>query len=243
LLWRLFHNRWIVFGGMGVIAFFTVFGTCLGVQRGRTVGTSDDFFVATATPPASATPSATGTPEPGATPTPTATPVQRRYAAAPPMQIDLEKQYFATIATEKGTIRVQLFPKEAPDAVNSFVFLARNKYYDGLTFQRVGPYFAQGGDAGSQAPGYTLPVQVTSLKHEPGAFVLARSNSGDGGLTAQFYIVRQPLPNQEGRDTVIGKVVEGMEVVDRLSPRDPDRTPNAPADRIISVTIDERSAG
>lgn len=228
---------------MGVIAFFTVFGTCMGVRQGQTTGTSDDFFVATATPAASATPSATGTPEPGATPTPAATPVQRRYAAAPPMQIDLEKQYFATIATEKGTIRVQLFPKEAPDAVNSFVFLARNKYYDGLSFQRVGPYFAQGGDAGSQAPGYTLPVQVTSLKHEPGAFVLARSNSGDGGLTAQFYIVRQPLPNQEGRDTVIGKVVEGMEVVDRLSPRDPDRTPNAPADRIISITIDERPAG
>jgi cyclophilin family peptidyl-prolyl cis-trans isomerase len=243
-MWRLLHNPWIVFSGMAVIAFFTVFGTCLGVSRSSTQSGSQSRALERATPQPSATPTPdlNLSPTPTVSPTPTAPPIQRRYPAAPEMQIDPEKQYFATIQTDKGAIRVQLFPKDAPEAVNSFVFLARNHYYDGLTFNRVSQSFAQGGDAGTGTPGYTIPVQANGLRHDPGAFALARSNA-TSGLSGQFYITLQPLPNQDGRDTVIGKV-DGLSVAQSLTPRDPDKSPNAPpGDKILSVTIDERPTG
>ncbi len=238
--YRLLHNRWIVLGGMGIIAFFTVFGTCLSINQGTSSDNTLGFETATPEPTATRTPDPNASPT--ATPTPTPTPVVRRFPSAPPMAIDVEKSYVASIRTSKGTIRVQLAPKEAPEAVNSFVFLARNNYYDGLSFHRVSASFAQGGDGGTGAPGYGLPVVANGLKHEPGAFVLARSNSANQ-LSGQFYIARQALPNQEGRDTVIGRVVDGMGVIEQLTARDPDRNPNAPpGDQIISITIEEQPA-
>jgi peptidylprolyl isomerase len=158
--------------------------------------------------------------------------------------VDAEKQYFATIKTEEGDIRVQLFPKEALQAVNTFVTLARNNYYDGLTFHRViDGLVAQAGDAGSGAPGFTVPVEPNSLKHDRLALALARNNA-TGQLSAEFYIALAPLPSQEGRDTVFGRVVDGQQVLEQLQRRNPERQPNAPpGDKIISITIDERPAG
>jgi cyclophilin family peptidyl-prolyl cis-trans isomerase len=237
LWWRLLHNQWIVFGGIGVIAFFTVFGTCLGANSGTTTNGDQTLDFNTATPQPSPTATATQDPNATGTPAPTATPIQRQYATAPSQQIDPAKRYVAIITTDKGTIRVELNPAAAPRAVNSFVFLANNHYYDGLTFQRVSDFFAQAGDAGQGLPGYTIAVEQSGLKHDPGSVSLARSNV-DNSITAQFYIAKKALPNQDGKDTVIGKVIDGMEVVKQLPLVDPSQ-PNQPAPAIItSLTID-----
>ncbi|MBI2760736.1 MAG: peptidylprolyl isomerase [Chloroflexi bacterium] len=239
---RLLHNRWIVFGGIGVIAFFTVFGTCFSSSIGPQSGKNPlAFETATPQPSPTPTPDPNATATPAASVTPTATPIVRRFASPPAPQLDPAKRYQATITTDKGKITIQLASDVAPQAVNSFVFLANNDYYDGLAFQRVTNFFAQGGDAGSGSPGYAIPVEQSGLTHEAGAVALARSNV-DNTLTGQFYIVRQRLANQDGKDTVIGMVVEGMDVVNQLTPTNPDQ-PNAPqGDRIISVTIEEQPA-
>jgi peptidylprolyl isomerase len=243
-MWRLLHNQWIVFGGLGVIAFATVFGTCISSRTGgSTQQASKVRTFETATPQPSETPTPDANASSTATPAATATPVQRRYSAAPPVAISTDKQYFATIKTEKGEIQVQLFAQDAPQAVNNFVFLARNNYYDGLTFHRViDNLVAQAGDAGSGAPGYTIPQDGSGLKHDQYSVALARSNA-TGQLTAQFYISLQPQPRQDGKDTVFGKVVDGQKVLDQLTRRNPDQNPNAPpGDKILSITIDERPA-
>lgn len=239
--WQLLHNKWIVFGGVAVIAFFTVFGSCFGGTQ-RPTGNDITSFV-TATPPP--TPSPTPDPNTTVTPTPatTATPttVVRRYNQQPPTVIESGKQYTAVIETSAGRIRVQLFPDQAPQAVNSFVFLARNRYYDGLSFQRVSKSFVQGGDAGSAAPGYGIPVEQSGQPHDGGAFVMARSNS-QGTLSGQFYIIKEGenLPNQEGKDTVIGEVVSGLDLLSKLPARDPDKAGQPPAETIVSITIEEQ---
>lgn len=241
LMWRLLHNQWIVFGGIAIIALGTILGTVLSSVTGGSSGSSSvlDFETVTPGPSVTAAPdaSATGTPASSATPAP-----QRRFTAAPTPMTSPDKHYFATIRTDKGSIRIQLFPKEAPEAVNNFVFLAQQGYYDGLTFHRVIPGFvAQAGDAGPGSPGYAIPPDNSSLKHDPGAVAFARSNA-TGQLTAQFYISLQPQSGQDGKDTVFGKVVSGMDVLDRLTPRNPDRTPNsAPGDKILDVKIEEQA--
>lgn len=240
-MWRLLHNRWIVFAGMGVIALSAVFGTLAATCTGTPQADFDAVFE-TATPQ----PSPTGTPDPSATatatPSPTATAIVRRYTEAPPIQVDVEKQYFATIKTAKGDIRIQLFPKEALQAVNTFVFLARNDYYDGLSFHRViDGLVAQAGDAGAGTPGFTVPVEPNTLPHDRLSVALARNNA-TGQLTAEFYIALAPLPTQAGKDTVFGRVVDGQQVLEQLSRRNPERQPNAPpGDTILDIVIDERA--
>ncbi len=243
ILWRMLHNRWIVLAGMSILVLSMVTGTLAALNGSGGSGSNARVFQ-TATPE----PSATATPDPNASPTPTpsptATPIQRQYASAPEMQIDTNKQYFATVNTDKGAIRIQLFPKDAPQAVNSFVFLAKNHYYDGLTFNRVIPGFvAQAGDAGGNAPGYSLPVEKNSLSHDTGAVAMARNNA-TGQLSGQFYILMQDDPRLDGQDTVIGKVVSGQDVLQKLTPRQPERDPNAPpGDTITSITIEESATG
>jgi cyclophilin family peptidyl-prolyl cis-trans isomerase len=237
----LLHNRWIVFGGIGVIAFFTVFGTCFSANSPSNSSNPLAFETATPQPSPTPTPDPNATATPAASVTPAATPIVRRFASAPAPQLDPAKRYQATITTDKGKITIQLASDVAPQSVNSFVFLANNDYYDGLAFQRVTGFFAQGGDAGSGSPGYTLPVEQSGLPHDVGAVALARSNV-DNTLTGQFYIVRQRLANQDGKDTVIGRVIDGMDVVNQLTATSPDQ-PNAPqGDKIISVTIEEQPA-
>ncbi|MGH2583518.1 MAG: peptidylprolyl isomerase, partial [Dehalococcoidia bacterium] len=142
----LFHNRWVVVGGLGVIALGTIFATLCGAMAGNTSTSGsvrENVIRETATPESTATETATAT----GTPEPTPTQVARNFSAPPEMQIDPEKHYLATIKTDKGDIQLQLLPKDAPQAVNNFVFLARNDFYDGLTFHRVLENFvAQAGD-------------------------------------------------------------------------------------------------
>ena len=159
-------------------------------------------------------------PMPTLGPTSTPLPVPTLYSAPPEMQIDPEKNYFATISTRKGDIVAMLFADKAPMTVNNFVFLARDGFYDGLIFHRVEPGFViQGGDplgTGAGGPGYTVPAEI-GLPHTEGALAMARQsdavNPERASSGSQFYITLAPTPQLDGAYTVFGQVIEGMDVV------------------------------
>ncbi len=222
-----------------------------------TQGTSDtgDVAVVTQTETVTGTPTATGTEEPtgtatgSATPTATETPGPKQYEAAPELTIDTKKTYFATIRTTKGDIRVQLDAVKATQTVNSFVFLAREGYFDGVTFDRVLPGFVAqvGKPSGLDGPGYTIPDESNDLKHETGVVAMAKPNDPQTGLPepnsagAEFYITFAPQPSLDGTNTVFGKVVTGMEVLQQLVPRDPSGGGDPPpGDTILTITIEEQ---
>ena len=153
------------------------------------------------------------------------------YDAPPPLTIDQDKQYIVNMETDKGTIRIQLFPKDAPKTVNNFVFLSREGYYDGLTFHRIIENFmAQGGDpigTGTGGPGYQFEDEFSDQSHVAGA--LSMANSGPNTNGSQFFIVYTPQTHLNGRHTVFGQVIEGMEVALALEI----------GDRMTKVTIEE----
>jgi peptidylprolyl isomerase len=189
-------------------------------------------------PSAAATP--TATPDPDATPTPE--PIVRSYAAPPEMVIDPEKRYDAIIRLESGEVRIELLPEEAPGYVNNFVFLARNRFYEGLTFHRVIPGFvAQGGDptgAGAGGPGYSLEEERNSLRFEAGVLSMAKAGPRVSG--SQFFITLGPAPHLNSDFTVFGRVVDGLELLQALTPREPGQ-PGAPiGDSILAIEIVER---
>lgn len=169
---------------------------------------------------------------------------ERQFTLCPPMTIDPTKQYFATIKTEKGDIVIELFPDVAPVAVNSFIFLASNDWFDGVTFHRVIPGFvAQAGDptgTGFGGPGYAFDNEIApDLRFDqPG--VVGMANSGPGSNGSQFFITLGPAPHLDGSYTIFGRVIEGMEVVSSLTPRDPQQDPTLPpGDLILDVIIQE----
>ena len=157
----------------------------------------------------------------------------QQYDAPPAMQIDEGKTYRATISTSRGDIVLDLHPEHAPKTVNNFVTLARDGFYDGLTFHRVIPNFMiQGGDptgTGRGGPGYRFEDEVRDnpLKHETG--VISMANAGPDTNGSQFFITHAPQPHLNGRHTVFGKVVEGQDVVDAVQQ----------GDTIDSVRIEE----
>jgi peptidyl-prolyl cis-trans isomerase B (cyclophilin B) len=155
-------------------------------------------------------------PEP--TPTPTPTPKAKTYSEAPPMIIDTSKQYTATIETEKGNLVLELFASDVPMTVNNFVFLAGEGFYDGTTFHRVIPDFmAQGGDptgTGTGNPGYSFPDEFTEHTHVTGA--LSMANSGPDTNGCQFFITYAPQPHLDGKHSVFGQLIEGMDVLKKL---------------------------
>lgn len=168
----------------------------------------------------------------------------RQFTSCPPMTIDPSRQYLATIKTEAGDIVIELYPDKAPIAVNNFVFLAENGWYDGVTFHRViDDYVAQGGDpsgTGFGGPGYAFINETSDLKFDkPG--VVAMANSGLDANGSQFFITYSETPQLDGSYTIFGQVVSGMEVVENLTPRDPASNPNQPpGDLIMSVSIEEK---
>ncbi len=172
------------------------------------------------------------------------TPSAHRYATPPAMAVDPSKSYTAVLDTDKGTIRIQLLPDIAPQTVNSFVFLARQGYFDGITFHRVLPGFvAQSGDptgTSTGGPGYTLPDEFSNRPFDKG--VVAMANTGRPNSSgSQFFITYSRRSDLDGKYTIFGQVTEGMDVAEKLTPRDPQQNPNAPpGDRIIKVTIEEQ---
>ena len=159
------------------------------------------------------------------------------------MEIDPANRYEALIRTERGDIRVELLAEEAPGYVNNFVFLARNNFFDGLTFHRVLPGFvAQGGDptgGGAGGPGYDLEEETNDLPFDAGVLSMAKSNRVSG---SQFFITLAPTPHLEPGFTVFGRVIEGLDVARSLTARE--AAPGAPpADRILSIEITETPGG
>lgn len=165
------------------------------------------------------------------------------YDAPPPMIIDPEKRYTATITTPRGEIVIRLLPEIAPQTVNNFVFLAREDFYDGLTWHRViEGFMAQGGDPagdGTGGPGYTIPDEFTSeiLFDRPGLVAMARPNAPDSA-GSQFFITTAPAEWLNGQYTIFGEVIEGQAIVDAIPLRDP-ATATDPGEEIIDITITE----
>lgn len=163
---------------------------------------------------------------------------KKQYSEPPKMTIDPNKTYVATIDTDKGKIVCELFPKEAPITVNSFVFLSRDGFFDGLTFHRVEDWVIQGGDPdgnGQGGPGYNLKNEAASNthKHQPGTLAMARSQDPDSA-GSQFYIItgKRDASYLNGAYTIFGQVTQGMDVVNKI----------AVGDKIKSIKIEEKEA-
>jgi peptidyl-prolyl cis-trans isomerase B (cyclophilin B) len=145
---------------------------------------------------------------------------KKQWSNPPEMQIDPEKSYRATIETSKGTIELALYPEYAPKTVNNFVFLAREGFYDDLTFHRViDNFMIQGGDptgSGKGSPGYRFDDEFLGnpLKHETGTISMA--NAGPNTNGSQFFITHAPQPHLDGKHTVFGKVIDGQDVVNAI---------------------------
>jgi cyclophilin family peptidyl-prolyl cis-trans isomerase len=173
-----------------------------------------------------------------------AQPSSKQYDAPPPMTIDATKEYYATVKMEKGGgFVIQLHPDKAPITVNSFVFLAREGFFDGTTFHRVlEGFMAQGGDptgTGTGGPGYKFQNEDSDLTFDkPG--VVAMANAGRDTNGSQFFITFAPAAHLNGGYTIFGQVVEGMDVVNGITRRDPNTNPSFTGDVIQSVTIEEK---
>lgn len=168
----------------------------------------------------------------------------KQYASAPPMLIDKNKKYTATVKMAKGgSFVIQLYPDKAPITVNSFVFLARQGFFNGVTFHRVlEGFMAQGGDPtgmGSGGPGYEFVNEDSDLKFDkPG--VVAMANAGRDTNGSQFFITFAPTQQLNGGYTIFGQVTSGMDVVNGIKRRDPEQNPNFTGDAIESITISEQ---
>jgi cyclophilin family peptidyl-prolyl cis-trans isomerase len=171
----------------------------------------------------------------------------RMYTAPPPQVIDPDKDYVATIRTERGDIKIELYDDQVPVNVNSFVFLAQDGWYDGVTFHRVIPGFvAQAGDptdTGMGYPGYRCDDEIDASLIYDGAGVVGMASGGPGtsSVGSQFFITYDALPQLDGSYTIIGRVIEGMDVVEGITPRDASQDPIAPpGDVIETILIEEQ---
>jgi len=166
----------------------------------------------------------------------------KQWSNPPEMGIDPKKKYKATIETEKGSMVIDLFADKAPKTVNNFVFLAREGFYDGTIFHRViSNFMVQGGDptaSGRGGPGYRFADEFhPSLKHsKPG--ILSMANAGPGTNGSQFFITHVATPHLDGKHAVFGEIVEGLNVLMSIPPRDPQAL-NAPSVKIVKITIEE----
>ncbi len=166
------------------------------------------------------------------------------YKTPPPMIIDPAKSYRATIVTEKGNIVLELYADRAPNTVNNFVFLAREGFYDNTTFHRVIPDFmAQGGDpsgTGAGGPGYTFADEFDPTLRHDGPGVLSMANRGTNTNGSQFFITYKATPWLDDLHAVFGRVTEGLEVLQSLTPRDPQESPDFAGDTILTIVIQEQ---
>ncbi len=159
--------------------------------------------------------------------------MSKQYPAPPPLTIDSSKTYSATLETSRGSIVVDLFPKEAPKSVNNFVFLAREGFYDGTVFHRViDNFMVQGGDptaSGRGGPGYKFEDELKPgyKKHQIGS--LSMANAGPNTNGSQFFITHIATDWLNGKHTVFGQVRSGQDVVNKIKQ----------GDTLTSVKIEE----
>jgi peptidyl-prolyl cis-trans isomerase B (cyclophilin B) len=157
----------------------------------------------------------------------------KQWKNPPEMAINPKKSYSVTMETSRGTIEIELYPMYAPKTVNNFVFLVKEGFYDGITFHRViSNFMIQGGDptgTGTGGPGYKFEDETRGnpLVHETG--VLSMANAGPNTNGSQFFITHAPQPHLNGKHTVFGKVVKGMDVVNAIRQ----------GDKMIRVTVVE----
>jgi len=161
------------------------------------------------------------------------------------MTIDPKKSYTATFTTPRGDFVVKLRPDLAPQTVNSFVFLARDGFFNGVTWHRVLENFmAQGGDptgTGTGGPGYTVPDEFTDkVKFDkPGIVAMANTGQPNSG-GSQFFVTTAPADYLNGKYTIFGEVTQGQEIVNAIPLRDPQQNPTTPGEQIVKITIDEK---
>lgn len=151
--------------------------------------------------------------------------VQRnnKYSSPPPMSIDKNKQYNAVVTTSQGTFTIKLLSNDAPVTVNNFVFLARQGYFNGITFHRIiKDFMIQSGDplgTGTGGPGYKFADELPNkLSYGPG--IVAMANSGPNTNGSQFFICtgeQSKNLNSTPKYTILGQVVEGMDVVRKIA--------------------------
>jgi peptidyl-prolyl cis-trans isomerase B (cyclophilin B) len=157
----------------------------------------------------------------------------KNYSAPPAMGIDPTKKYTATFDTSRGEIVCELYAKDKPTTVNNFIFLARDKFYDGTVFHRViADFMIQGGcpqGSGYGGPGYKFEDEIKGKtnKHQVGS--LSMANAGPGTNGSQFFITHVQTPHLDTKHTVFGQVTKGQDVVDAVKQ----------GDKINSVTITE----
>jgi cyclophilin family peptidyl-prolyl cis-trans isomerase len=170
---------------------------------------------------------------------------KQKFTYCPPQTIDTSKSYIATLHTVKGDIVIQLYADKAPMTVNSFVFLAKQGWFNGVTFHRVIQNFvAQAGDpsgTGYGDPGFAYSNEISDLKFDKAGMV-GMANSGADSNGSQFFITLAPAPNLDGKYTIFGQVITGLDVVQNLTPRDPNTGGSnlPPGDEILSVDIQEK---
>jgi len=170
-------------------------------------------------------------------------PAAEQYSE-PPLNIDVNKEYFANVKMAKGgEFVIQLYPDKAPRTVNSFIFLACKGYFDGVTFHRVlEGFMAQGGDptgTGMSGPGYEFINEDSDLTFDKEG-VVAMANAGRDTNGSQFFITFGPTPQLNGGYTIFGQVLEGMDVVNGITRRDPDQNPTFEGDAIETIAITEQ---
>jgi len=166
----------------------------------------------------------------------------KQYSSPPQMVIDPKKKYSATVKTEKGDFVIELYADKVPKTVNNFVFLAKDGFYNGVTFHRViKGFMAQGGDPtgnGTGGPGYKFGDEFHPALRHNGPGILSMANAGPGTNGSQFFITHGPTPHLDNKHSIFGKVTEGLDVVMAIPERDPGRA-KAPGVAIQSIEITE----
>jgi len=166
----------------------------------------------------------------------------QQWTKPPNMEIDTEKEYFAIINTDQGTMKLKLFSDKVPNTVNNFVFLSRQGFYDGTIFHRViADFMAQAGDptgSGRGGPGYRFADEFhPKLRHDkPG--ILSMANAGPNTNGSQFFITHVPTPWLDDKHSVFGEITEGEDILFAIPERDPMKSNNLGV-KINSITIEE----
>jgi cyclophilin family peptidyl-prolyl cis-trans isomerase len=238
--------------GVGVAAVLLVIGINLLTGPDSSTAASSPTATPSVSPSPSAGPSPCGSPKPPAS----ASQKKPTFSKAPPMTIDLNKQYTATFKTSCGSFTAALLPRVAPFGVNNFIFLADQGFYDGLTFHRIVKDFViQGGDPkgdGTGGPGYHFKIETSKDQTFDSAGLLAYANSGPDTNASQFFVTLAPEPNldpsSQGSYTIFGDVTKGLDVVKKIGSVPTVAGPACPAGEscsptqpvfILSVTINE----
>ena len=168
----------------------------------------------------------------------------QQFDAPPPMQIDTNTTYFASIQTTKGDMTIELFTSDAPNTVNNFVFLAQSGFYNGLKFHRViKDFMIQTGDPkgdGTGGPGYRFADEPITRSYNKG--IVAMANAGPNTNGSQFFVVHGPQLTLPPRYTIFGTVTNGIETIDAIAQSAVQASPNGeisyPVDQILINRID-----